>query len=97
NLLTKFRNNYKLDSFSFDDTEQRCLTNEFTKNKHNWGHFAIQHFHLSQDNILNLAEFINIELNKSAVLNIYKKIANSPLFDVGKFKNNILLSSKTTF
>ncbi|MEC4009244.1 PD-(D/E)XK nuclease family protein [Myroides odoratimimus] len=84
NLLTKFRNNYKLDSFSFDDTEQRCLINEFTKNKHNWGHFAIQHFDLSQDNIINLAEFINIELNKSAVLNIYKKITNSPLFDAGK-------------
>lgn len=79
-LLKTFRNEYKPEGFNFDETEKKCLVNEFTKNKENWGHFTYQHFKLSQENIINLADFITTELNKSAILNIYTKIVNNPLF-----------------
>ncbi|MDM1465239.1 PD-(D/E)XK nuclease family protein [Myroides odoratimimus] len=79
-LLQTFRSEYKLENFNFDENEKKCLVTEFTKNKGKWGHFAYQHFDLSQENISNLAEFITNELNKSAVLHIYTKIVNAPLF-----------------
>lgn len=79
-LLQTFRSEYKLENFDFDEIEKECLSNDFTKNKKKWGHFAYQHFDLSQENIINLAEFISEELNKSAVLNIYTKIVNSSIF-----------------
>ncbi|WP_158964047.1 PD-(D/E)XK nuclease family protein [Myroides fluvii] len=79
-LLQTFRSKFQLDNFNFDETEKKCLVKEFTKNKGKWGHFAYQHFKLSEKNISNLAEFITEELNKSAALHIYTKIVNNPLF-----------------
>jgi|SRR5690554_133173 len=83
-LLDEFRGLESLDAFTFDEIEKECLIKEYTKQRDKWGHFALQVFdNLSSDDIVNLAKFVSNQLDKSAILNIYKKI-----------KGNLFLSQK---
>jgi len=83
-LLDEFRGLESLDIFCFDEVEKKCLIKEYTKQREKWGHFALQVFdNLSSDDIVNFAKFVSTQLDKSAILNIYRKI-----------KDNLFLSQK---
>ena len=79
-LLNKVRQLSNFNDFDFDDVEKGCLVNEYTKQKECWGHFALQIFdNFTNTDITKLTKFVSEELDKSAILNIYKKIACSSL------------------
>lgn len=77
-LLDQFRVLESLDVFTFDEVEQKCLIKEYTKKRDKWGHFALQIFDdLSNNDIADLTKYISNQLERSAILNIYRKITDS--------------------
>lgn len=64
----------KIKSIDFDEAEIPYLRPEFYNTKGSWAHFAIQLVKPTENDIMNLGDFISKTVNRSPILDIYRKL-----------------------
>lgn len=64
----------KIKSIVFSEIEMEFLRSDFYNRKESWAHFATQTVKPSEDDILNLGDFISKTINNSPILDIYRKL-----------------------
>ncbi|WP_452219288.1 PD-(D/E)XK nuclease family protein [Lacinutrix undariae] len=70
----------------FTPEEKVLLVEGFESNKSNsWAHFAVKHYNLTQDDIINLSDFVNKALENDHLLSIYRKL-NAYMYDMKESK-----------
>lgn len=70
----------------FTSEEKVLLVEGFESNKSNsWAHFAVKHYNLTQEDIINLSDFVNNALENDHLLSIYRKL-NAYMYDIKESK-----------
>lgn len=64
----------KIQTIEFDDKEKEYLKTDFFNQKGSWAHFAIQVVRPTENDIINLNNYISETINNSPIIDIYKKI-----------------------
>lgn len=64
----------KIKSIEFNEDEKKYLCPNFFNNKETWAHFANQLVKPSEDEIINLGDYISDTINNSPILGIYRKL-----------------------
>lgn len=76
NALTKDRARYNAIN-TFTEQELEIAYSEHFKNSNeNWTHFAVKHYHPTEEEVTNLSDFINKKLEDDCLLSIFKKLEN---------------------
>lgn len=59
----------------FTPEEKEILVKDFESNSNNvWAHFAVKHYHPTEDEIVNLKDFVNRVLEENHLLTVYRKL-----------------------
>ena len=73
NDLLKSKELYK--SISFSEQEKLLIKPDFYENKNSsWCHFAVNHYFLDENQVVNLSQFIVEKLEGDGLLSIYRKL-----------------------
>lgn len=64
----------KIKNIEFNETEKNYMRSDFFNQKGSWAHFAIQSEKPSEDEIINLGDYISKTINNSPILDIYRKL-----------------------
>lgn len=73
NSLLKDREQYSRIEFT-EEEKHIAFAEHFTTTNLNWSHFAVKHYHPTNEEITNLAHFISERIEKDHLLSIYHKI-----------------------
>lgn len=71
--LLKDREKYNVIDFT-EEEKKHAFAEHFRTTSVNWSHFAVQHYHPSEDEISNLSQFIIDKLNQDHLLSIFNKL-----------------------
>lgn len=74
NNLLGLESKEKIRAINFEDTEKKFLKPDFYDQKSSWAHFAVQTCELTEEDIMNLGTYISDTINKSPILDIYRKL-----------------------
>jgi hypothetical protein len=71
--LLKDRERYRVIDFT-EEEKQHAFAEHFRTTSVDWSHFAVQHYHPTEDEISNLSQFIIDKLNQDHLLSIFNKL-----------------------
>ncbi|WP_374542193.1 PD-(D/E)XK nuclease family protein [Flavobacterium sp.] len=71
--LLKDRKIYEQIHFT-EEEKQVAFSDHFRTTSMDWSHFAVQHYHPTEEEIANLSQFIIAKLNEDHLLSIFKKL-----------------------